>query len=510
MALVSSNEEISLKSEAQVSDFPEIAVGANKGLLKKIVRKGISWQTPIPGDEVLVHYSLRLKDGEDFESSRDRGIPFTFKLGQCEVIEGWDQGIATMRKGERSVFTIPPELGYGEKGCPPQIPPDTTLIFDIELISWYPIREISGDGGILKKIIREGEGWATPNEHDEVFVKYVARDENGNMVSQSDKGMEFSLTDGHLCPAMAKAVKTMRKGEETELLVKFSHGHRHCSSDMPVVGDAVSPYSNLIIRVELISWRSVVDIKGDGKILKKIMKTGKGFDRPNEGSRVQVTYIGKLENGTIFETKGSDAEPFEYICGGEQINKDLDRAVMTMKKGEAAVVKVSSDEASSSYEIKLIDFIKEKPFWKMGIQERIEACGRNKNEGNTLFQRWEVSACLQEGLRLIEYNHSFNHEEKLRANSLRLLCYLNNAACKLKLGEYVEVLEIEPLNVKAFFRRSQACMSTSDLDKAEEDIKNVLALDPNNRDAKIAYKKLKEKLRQYCQQESGIMEKMFR
>lgn len=86
-----------------------------------------------------------------------------------EVIKGWDEGIATMRKCERAVFTIPPELGYGECGSPPLVPPNSTLVFDVELISWYPIRDVCGDGGIIKKIIREGEGWATPNEADEVF-----------------------------------------------------------------------------------------------------------------------------------------------------------------------------------------------------------------------------------------------------------------------------------------------------------------------------------------------------
>lgn len=74
-----------------------------------------------------------------------------------------------MKKGERAVFKIPPKLGYGEKGSPPFVPPNATLIFEIEMLSWITVRDLTGDGGIMKKILREGEGWETPRDADEVL-----------------------------------------------------------------------------------------------------------------------------------------------------------------------------------------------------------------------------------------------------------------------------------------------------------------------------------------------------
>ncbi|KAG8367795.1 hypothetical protein BUALT_Bualt16G0109900 [Buddleja alternifolia] len=401
---ISCYKSISLEAElAQVSGLPAETTIGTKGLHKRVLQKGVSWQTPIPGDEVEVHYDVRVQDGEYFDSSREKGTPFRFKLGQNEVIKGWDEGISTMRKGERAIFTIPPELAYGETGSPPLIAPNSTLIFDVELISWYPVRDITGDGRILKKIMKEGDGWATPNYEDEVLgnfewiydivsVKYVAKCENGIDISKSDEGLEFSLASGHLCPAMSKAVKTMRKGEKAEVSVKFSDGLMHCGNATSAIDDIIPPYSNMIIHLELISWRTVVDIRGDKKILKKIMKKVEAFDRPNEGSLIKVIYVSKLEDGTFFETQGSDEEPFEYVCGEEQINEGLDIAIMTMRKGEEAIVKISSDFLNTSevgdlsYEIKLIDFIKEKPFWKMDAQERIATCEIKKLDGNILFK----------------------------------------------------------------------------------------------------------------------------
>lgn len=85
------------------------------------------------GDVIKVHYTGTLEDGEEFDSSRG-GDPVKFPLETGQLIEGWVEGIPGMREGGRRKLTIPPELGYGEAGFPPAIPPDATLIFDVEVV----------------------------------------------------------------------------------------------------------------------------------------------------------------------------------------------------------------------------------------------------------------------------------------------------------------------------------------------------------------------------------------
>jgi FKBP-type peptidyl-prolyl cis-trans isomerase len=103
---------------------------------------GLRYQDLAPGDgaeakagkNVSVHYTGWLPNGEEFDSSRDGNRPFGFTLGAGQVIAGWDEGVAGMKVGGRRKLVIPPDLGYGTAGAPPDIPPGATLVFDVELL----------------------------------------------------------------------------------------------------------------------------------------------------------------------------------------------------------------------------------------------------------------------------------------------------------------------------------------------------------------------------------------
>ncbi|MDB9445184.1 FKBP-type peptidyl-prolyl cis-trans isomerase [Anabaena sp. CS-542/02] len=116
------------------NSMSDTSVVTNPSGLKYVELEEGTGASPERGQTVVVHYTGTLENGKKFDSSRDRNSPFEFKIGIGQVIKGWDEGLSTMKVGGRRQLIIPAELGYGSRGAGGVIPPNATLLFDVELL----------------------------------------------------------------------------------------------------------------------------------------------------------------------------------------------------------------------------------------------------------------------------------------------------------------------------------------------------------------------------------------
>jgi peptidylprolyl isomerase len=231
--------------------------------LKYVILQEGSGEKPESGSLVEVHYTGTLEDGTKFDSSYDRGEPIQFPLGKGQVIKGWDEGIALLNVGSKARLIIPPELGYGAQGAGNVIPPNATLIFEVELVSVQPppppppdaptsvdaASYTTTDSGLKYYDLVEGSG-ASPETGQTVNVHYTGWLEDGQMFDSSlSRGQPFSfqLGVGQVILGWDEGVASMKIGGKRQLVIPAELGYGARGA-----GNVIPPNATLIFEVELL------------------------------------------------------------------------------------------------------------------------------------------------------------------------------------------------------------------------------------------------------------------
>jgi len=533
----------------------EVDVAPGGGVTKKVTRQGTGWEKPGKGDKVTVHYVGKIlnpiangdgvggenpdaygdfSEGSTFDSSRDRGDPFAFDLGMGSVIRGWDLGVATMRKGEVCILKCGAEFAYGARGSPPKIPPGATLHFEVELIDWISIKDVFGDGGVIKTIQEEGEGFDKPDGDDEVLVSYCVKHDGRLLEGVAGNQVEFPLSGGIAMPAIAKVVATMTKGERCTLEVAQASQYGYSDADAERHG--VPAGSKLQVDLQLLSWKPVKklwmgDEDGEGEaIVMKVHNPVDANQRPNDGAAVKVRYTAAVD-GKVFEDHSGADDALEFTTDNEQVSPGLDRVVMEMHKGETVTATVPAKYAKFSpedgvppnspvvYEVTLDDFTNRKEAYEMDPSEMMAAAVEYKAKGNAYFKEGNHAMAGRKygkAVKFLEFDHKYSEDEKREAKAIKVACWNNGAACALKLKDFGgarvlcdKVLGCDSQNIKALYRRAQGFVGTGDYLEAETDLKNALLIDPECKEAKIEMRKVAKLQAQYNKKQAKLYSNMF-
>ncbi|GMQ79248.1 MAG: hypothetical protein BMS9Abin02_1816 [Anaerolineae bacterium] len=241
---------------ADVDDFTTTESG-----LQYIILEEGDGEIPESGQVVSVHYTGYLTDGTIFDSSRDRGEPFSFPLGQGQVIAGWDEGIGFLPAGSSGRLIIPPELAYGDRGAGSQIQPGDTLVFDVELVEILPpppeaptaVEEsefLETDSGVRYFDIVEGSG-AVAEDGQVITVHYTGWLEDGEMFDSSflrGQPIAMMLGSGQVIPGWEDGMKNMKVGGTRQIIIPPDQAF----GEEGAGGGVIPPNATLIFEVELV------------------------------------------------------------------------------------------------------------------------------------------------------------------------------------------------------------------------------------------------------------------
>ncbi|XP_020204784.1 LOW QUALITY PROTEIN: peptidyl-prolyl cis-trans isomerase PASTICCINO1-like [Cajanus cajan] len=498
-------------------------------LMKALVRPGGGDSGPSDGDQVIYHRTIRTLDGVLVESTRydcgGKGTPIRHVLGKSKMLLGLLEGIPTMLKGEVAMFKMKPQLHYGEDDCPVSapdgFPKDDELHFEIELIEFFKAKVVTDDLGVVKKVVSEGQGWESPREPYEVKAWISAKTVTGKLIMSHTEGEPYFFTFGksEVPKGLEMAIGTMVREEKAVIYVTSQY-----LTESPLMRVA-DDYDEVHFEVELVHFIQVRDMLGDGRLIKRRIRDGKGdfpMDCPLQDSLLRVHYKGTVlneEKMVFYDTRvDNDGQPLEFCSGEGLVPEGFEMSVRLMLPGEIALVTCPPDYAYDKFprplnvpeganiqwEIELLGFETPKDWTGLDFKSIMNEAENIRNTGNRLFKegKYELAKAKYEKV-LREFNHvnpQDDEEGKVFADTRNLL-HLNVAACLLKLGECKKsiescnkVLDANPAHVKGLYRRGMAYMAAGDFEEARADFKMMMKVDKSTEsDATAALQKLKQK-----------------
>lgn len=532
---------------ADAFDIPErfcgddvIDVCGNKQVLKIITKQAPSENTkkPTAGNEVSVHYvgTLTEKNNSvEFDSSRSRGEPIKFNAGEGKVIRGWDAVLMTMCKGERCEVLIQAEYAYGP-AARGKIPANAALIFDMELMDFIGemtnetpeefkaegVVDVCGNGKVLKLITRAGDGGMKPMEGTTASLHYTGTLVNGKQFDSSrDRGEPFDtpVGKGQVIRGWDEVMPTMTVNERCKVLIKSDYAYGPNGSP-----PTIPPNAALIFDMELlgVSGEDLSEAK-DKSITRIIMNSSEKYTQPEIQDTVTVT-VQKL---------GVEKPLFDklvFTLGEEELHEGMDLSItacilkMTQEEKSQFTLSVSHPQNNSgssvTYVIEVHDLQVTQRYWEMEESERIAACDTYKNAGTTFLKDGKIKTALgkyEYVLTITDNDMPKDADLKKQLTDFRMSAMLNMSLCKLKLKDYLhviqlsnDILELDSENEKAWYRKGSAHANLNDHLQAKDCFSHIVKnINPDNKQAIKMLHQSNKKVKDAVEKEQKLARKMF-
>lgn len=523
-------------------------------------------------------YELRLPDGRVVQAADGAlsGPRYVMGADEANARSGFPPVLAEILKHARPKSkyeaTVAPAAAYGGAGEPSLgVPADSPLTVSLQVQAVYPVVELeaagAGGGGLRKKTLDKGEGWASPQPGWEVRCHYALTAADGALLRTSRAAEPVAFVLGAEAaaglPRTFEHVRGMKRREVSQFragggwLGEWGAGGGVCD-----------------LEVELLGWAEVRTVPGTAEQVRaKLLEAGDGsYERPNDGATVRVHLTVRLAPSDGAEGGGTAAledsvggEPLEVVVDDDALPPAVELALKDMARGARAELSVPAQwgytpalaaargvPASAVGRelvatVELLSYERAKDEWELNSEERLVLQAKKKAQGNALFAQGRFELALPKygkALSVVQDHEDEFDEEKARpaVQRLRAQCHLNMATCELKLAEPQRALEqanralsIDARSAKGFLRRGQARMALGDLAEARADLlqvsaaiasersarrppasralrrsaAQVLKLDPTNRDARDELAALREKAQAHRLKEKALYADMF-